>query len=74
MLTVTASSPSKSEEYENFSQAVKSLAKSKFNYTYEGSVNNFVANFHDAVRPFFINNGRMYTFSVNSGNSEHRSV
>ena len=51
VLTVTASSSSQSEEYGAFSQAVKDLSKSKFNYTWpDGPVNNFVANFHDAVR------------------------
>ena len=50
VLTVTASSSSQSEEYVAFSEAVKDLSKSKFNYTWPpGPVNNFVANFHDAV-------------------------
>ena len=50
VLTVTASSSLNSPEYEEFSKAVKKLSKSKFNYTYNGPVNNFVGNFHDAVR------------------------
>jgi len=49
VLTVTASSSSKVDEYEAFSQAVKDVAKKQFNYTYDEPVNNFVANFHDAV-------------------------
>ena len=51
VLTVTGSS-SKTEDYEAFSKAVKQVAKSKFNYSYDEPVNNFVANFHDAVRAF----------------------
>ena len=50
VLTVTAISSSKaSTEYMDFAKGVKALSKAKFNYTYEGPVNNFVANFHDAV-------------------------
>ena len=52
VLTVTAISSSRdTPAYQNFEQGVKSLSKSKFNYDYEGPVNNFVANFHDAVNP-----------------------
>ena len=50
VLTVTASSSSDSREYETFSKDVKKLSKEKFNYSYDEPVNNFVANFHDAVR------------------------
>ena len=46
------SSSSKVDEYEAFSQAVKDVAKKQFNYTYDEPVNNFVANFHDAVSIF----------------------
>ena len=49
VLTVTASSSSKSAEYRAFDKATRALAKEKFDYDYEGPVNNFVANFHDAV-------------------------
>ena len=48
MLTVTARS-SDTTAYAEFSQAVKTVSKEKFNYTYEEEVNTFVANFHDAV-------------------------
>ena len=48
VLTVTASS-SNTAEYEEFSSAVKELSAEKFNYSYEGEVTTFVANFHDAV-------------------------
>ena len=47
------SSSSKVDEYEAFSQAVKDVAKKQFNYTYDEPVNNFVANFHDAVSIFY---------------------
>ena len=47
------SSSSKVDEYEAFSQAVKDVAKKQFNYTYDEPVNNFVANFHDAVSNIF---------------------
>ena len=50
VLTVTASSSSGSNEYESFQKAVKQLSKEKFDYNYDEPVNNFVANFHDAVR------------------------
>jgi hypothetical protein len=59
VLTVTASSSSESAEYEAFAQAVKQLSKEKFNYTYEGPVNNFVANFHDAVSPIGVISGQV---------------
>ena len=58
VLTVTASSSFDSSEYESFSKAVKELSKEKFNYTYDEPVNNFVANFHDAVRKYPIIYGR----------------
>ena len=48
VLTVTARS-SDTTAYAEFSQAVKTVSKEKFNYTYEEEVNTFVANFHDAV-------------------------
>ena len=50
VLTVTASSSSDSSEYESFSKHVKQLSSEMFNYSYDEPVNNFVANFHDAVR------------------------
>ena len=49
VLTLTASSSSKSAAYQAFDKATRTLAKEKFGYDYEGPVNNFVANFHDAV-------------------------
>ena len=49
VLTVTASYSSKSAEYRAFDNATRTLAKEKFGVEYEGPVNNFVANFHDAV-------------------------
>ena len=49
VLTVTASYSSKSAEYRAFDNATRTLAKEKFGVDYEGPVNNFVANFHDAV-------------------------
>ncbi len=49
VLTVTASSESRSPQYGAFASEVKDLSLEKFGYTYEGPVNNFVANFHDAV-------------------------
>ena len=48
-MTVTASYSSKSAEYRAFDNATRTLAKEKFGVEYEGPVNNFVANFHDAV-------------------------
>ena len=50
VLTVTASSSRDSDNYESFEKSVKELSKEKFNYNYDEPVNNFVANFHDAVR------------------------
>ena len=49
VLTVTASYSSKSAEYRAFDNATRMLAKEKFGHDYESPVNNFVANFHDAV-------------------------
>ena len=49
VLTVTASS-SNTPEYDEFADAVKAVARDRFDYDYEGEVNTFVANFHDAVR------------------------
>ena len=54
MLTVTASTASKTEEYEAFSKAVRKVSQNIFNYTYNEPVNNFVANFHDSVSIFSI--------------------
>lgn len=54
VLTVTASSSADSEEYESFAKAVKALSRAKFNYQYEEEVNSFVANFHDAVRDWYM--------------------
>ena len=49
VLTLTASSSSKSAAYQAFDNATRTIAKEKFGVDYEGPVNNFVANFHDAV-------------------------
>ena len=60
VLTVTASSSSGSNEYESFQKAVKQLSKEKFDYNYDEPVNNFVANFHDAVRKLLMRIYRSY--------------
>ncbi|KAK0169188.1 hypothetical protein PV328_012362, partial [Microctonus aethiopoides] len=49
LLTVTARTPD-NEEYLNFSREVKSLAQSKYNFTFgNNSLSTFVAAFYDAV-------------------------
>lgn len=49
LLTVTARTPD-NEEYLNFSREVKSLAQSKYNFTFgNSSLSTFVAAFYDAV-------------------------
>ncbi|XP_011301301.1 atrial natriuretic peptide receptor 1 isoform X6 [Fopius arisanus] len=49
LLTVTARTPD-NEEYQNFSREVKSLAQSKYNFTFGSSLlSTFVAAFYDAV-------------------------
>merc|ERR1712117_40899 len=62
VLTVTARS-SDTTAYAEFSQAVKTVSKEKFNYTYEEEVNTFVANFHDAVL--------LYAKALNESIEEH---
>ena len=41
-------------------KAVKQLSKEKFDYDYDEPVNNFVANFHDAVRKLLMRIYRSY--------------
>ena len=49
LLTVTARVPD-TEQYRDFSDEVKRIARDEFNYTYdEDPVNPFVAAFHEAV-------------------------
>jgi len=49
LLTVTARTPD-NQEYLNFSREVKSLAQSKYNFTFgNSSVSTFVTAFYDAV-------------------------
>lgn len=49
LLTVTARTPD-NDEYRNFSNAIKSLAQSKYNFTFgNSSVTTFVTAFYDAV-------------------------
>lgn len=49
LLTVTARTPD-TDEYREFSREVKSLAQSKYNFTFgNNSVSTFVAAFYDAV-------------------------
>lgn len=49
LLTVTARVPD-TEQYRDFSDEVKRIAREEFNYTYdEDPVNPFVAAFHEAV-------------------------
>lgn len=49
MLTVSARVPD-TEQYREFSNEVKRIARDEFNYTYEEDpVNPFVAAFHEAV-------------------------
>jgi len=60
VLTVTASSSRDSDNYESFEKSVKELSKEKFNYNYDEPVNNFVANFHDAVRD------KLYLYKLHS--------
>ena len=63
VLTVTATPSSNSPEYESFSKQVKELSREKFDYSYDEPVNNFVANFHDAVRK---RNLIILTFNIKS--------
>uniref|UniRef100_A0A1I8HSN5 Guanylate cyclase n=1 Tax=Macrostomum lignano TaxID=282301 RepID=A0A1I8HSN5_9PLAT len=63
LMTITLRKPS-SPEYRNFSQQVKSIAKSKYNFTYpEEEVNSFVGAFHDAVI--------LYALAINDTVYEH---
>lgn len=49
LLTVTTRTPD-NQEYQNFSREVKSLAQSKYNFTFgNSSVSTFVTAFYDAV-------------------------
>lgn len=57
LLTVTARVPD-TEQYRDFSDQVKQIARDEFNYTYdEDPVNPFVAAFHEAVLLYAIVSG-----------------